>query len=1429
MLEEARLASASSLGLRVNWYLAAITTQESETPVLAWGELHRALTDWADNHGVPSEDTEVVKLAIEGDAGAQAFLTAFVKGTTRLIPGLATRPTFTPRYTGAADDMLAKAEYLYRQHQKVTREDLGDIDLGFLFEAGWCEDAPGELHPPDVYYYGALWPKYDRARARAAEGDAQAERQAKKLLEIIKPAIFDDIRLAPPEPPPPPPGQPAPAVITPPPPSWFPLELLAEWLGVLHTGAGEIELERTSGVIRLKDVDYETMGRGKGTGRTELLQTLGWLNHDKYLFTPPEDKESAPAEGAAQTGGEQPGGIDQKAGEKLDDRRMKLAEAWSRHFVAWAGADPERRTKIEQAYQRAFQGYRTPEYSREPLDIARWYKGVKLAPHQNAGVRRVVANRRGLVAFDTGVGKTYTGLGILAAARQEGWVKRPVLLVPASIIWKWDRDIRRCLPDYRVGIVGSKRKTISRGERQGYETSDTDTPEERARTWRSFQAGEYDVVLMTYESLARTKMRESTVTAYARETAAIERQMTIRRRNLKRQKKLTKREQAVLNQGVAGWVAELLELREKWEYDPGIIWEDLGIDMLIVDEAQNFKNLYMPEARAGGVPKYMGSEGEGSGRAWQLDFRCAAVRAYTGGSGIVLLSATPAKNSPVEFYNLIQLVDHDAWKSIGIQNPEEFIDLFCQIESQDVVNTSTMRYQRESICAGFTNLDMLRSVVFRIGEFKTADEVGLRLPTPTVTIVEVDMTDEQEAKYSEYLDEIADAKAHFQFGRAAGYRMRLPLVAIHVDLDEGYTWPSDAGLQEAPEGVQDPTVATDGVVLSVRGALAIPKKPKRVAGFGSSDPFKVLGLTHKATDEEIRAAYKQLALDHHPDRNPGDAKAHDRFKEINAAHDLIGEPKKRTAWLLQAVAAATEAKKKEKEKRSAAECPNPHSPKFDALVKEIMARPGCGHIVFCDNVAAHWWIRACLIQAGMRPERIAVMNGITAKEVAERQRLAIDFNGDDGDAGDPARGIEPIPPIPPKYDVIIGNAIMHEGVDLQRRTCAIHHLDLPYEPATLQQRNGRGHRQGNKFTEISIFYYFARRSSDGGRYQLIKGKLGWMTALLDSSKRDTNNPGAQSRMSKEEEAIFESRDPAATRALIEAAKAAHQAAVNAKIAHEASATLRGVVERFWRARHPREDEDPVRLRAEAELGLAKLARVSPEAWPWMSWAVHARDVVMLVPLKGESPVYPGLRLAKPNVFDPTVKDFIEFGRVFEGKSIGVRRAGAPTWTELEMDKVVHENIKPEHVAETWQADDDDLIETKMREVMTRLLKGSTAKDTWNKDLAWHWASDAFLERQWARFGAEILAGWVKLPSFWAGDLKVPVLTKGVLSVGLMRPFDSALPPTEAGFAEFMRLALPSKATWGELDEAARFWWGRTIPRNLVAAREKPEKPAKAAA
>lgn len=53
------------------------------------------------------------------------------------------------------------------------------------------------------------------------------------------------------------------------------------------------------------------------------------------------------------------------------------------------------------------------------------------------------------------------------------------------------------------------------------------------------------------------------------------------------------------------------------------------------------------------------------------------------------------------------------------------------------------------------------------------------------------------------------------------------------------------------------------------------------------DPYKVLGIKRDATEEDIKKAYKDLALKYHPDRNQGDSKAEEKFKEVNAAYQLL--------------------------------------------------------------------------------------------------------------------------------------------------------------------------------------------------------------------------------------------------------------------------------------------------------------------------------------------------------------------------------------------------------------------------------------------------------------------------------------------------------------------------------------------------------------
>ena len=62
------------------------------------------------------------------------------------------------------------------------------------------------------------------------------------------------------------------------------------------------------------------------------------------------------------------------------------------------------------------------------------------------------------------------------------------------------------------------------------------------------------------------------------------------------------------------------------------------------------------------------------------------------------------------------------------------------------------------------------------------------------------------------------------------------------------------------------------------------------------DPYQVLGVQKGADAAAIKSAFRKLAAQHHPDKNPGDDGAHQRFKELNAAYQILNDPEKRAAF-----------------------------------------------------------------------------------------------------------------------------------------------------------------------------------------------------------------------------------------------------------------------------------------------------------------------------------------------------------------------------------------------------------------------------------------------------------------------------------------------------------------------------------------------------
>lgn len=106
-------------------------------------------------------------------------------------------------------------------------------------------------------------------------------------------------------------------------------------------------------------------------------------------------------------------------------------------------------------------------------------------------------------------------------------------------------------------------------------------------------------------------------------------------------------------------------------------------------------------------------------------------------------------------------------------------------------------------------------------------------------------------------------------------------------LGENGNW--EEALREL-KNIQEENPSEPGIAKEIRDAEMELKKSKR------KDYYKILGLQKDCTETEIKKAYRKLAIVHHPDKNPDDPDAADRFKELQEAHETLSDPQKRERY-----------------------------------------------------------------------------------------------------------------------------------------------------------------------------------------------------------------------------------------------------------------------------------------------------------------------------------------------------------------------------------------------------------------------------------------------------------------------------------------------------------------------------------------------------
>ena len=409
------------------------------------------------------------------------------------------------------------------------------------------------------------------------------------------------------------------------------------------------------------------------------------------------------------------------------EKQNKIKEA----FAEWIFKSPERREELEATYNRLFNRTRLPSYDGSYLKFPEMNPAIELKPHQKNAVHRIITSPSStLLHHVVGAGKTFTVIASVMKMRQLGLCKKAMVTVPNHLVQQWAGEWRKLYPNAHI-LVASKE----------------DLEKENRRQFVSKVAlGDWDGVIIAQSSFAKIPVsKERQIGKLQEEIASVEE--TIEKqweesgaprgavKNLERIKK-TK-------------LAQLKKLMADSGKDDVLKFEDLGVDYLFVDEAQNFKNLFLFSK----MNNVAGISNAASQRASDLKLKCEYLQELHGSDrGVVFATGTPISNSMTEMYTMQTYLQPSVLRDLGITFFDGWAADFGETVTAMELSPSGQGYRARTRFAKFTNLPELLKLYRSFADVQTADMVKLNVPEAERHVINLKPSD----TVIELAEEIAD-------------------------------------------------------------------------------------------------------------------------------------------------------------------------------------------------------------------------------------------------------------------------------------------------------------------------------------------------------------------------------------------------------------------------------------------------------------------------------------------------------------------------------------------------------------------------------------------------------------------------------------------------------------------------------------------------
>ena len=375
-------------------------------------------------------------------------------------------------------------------------------------------------------------------------------------------------------------------------------------------------------------------------------------------------------------------------------------------FRDWIWRDPERRQALVRQYNEEMNATRPREYDGSHIVFGGMNPAITLREHQKNAIAHVLYGGNTLLAHEVGAGKTFEMVGAAMEAKRLGLCQKSLFVVPNHLTEQWASEFLRLYP--AANILVTTKKDFEKHNRKKF--------------CARIATGDYDAIIIghsQFEKIPISKERQERLLheqiweiteGIAEVEASGGERFTVKQ--LERTKKSLE--------------ARLEKLQAEGRKDDVVTFEQLGVDRLFVDEAHNYKNLFLYTK----MRNVAGLSTTDAQKSSDMFAKCRYMDEITGSRGVIFATGTPVSNSMTELYTMQRYLQYDRLQELGMAHFDCWASRFGETVTALELAPEGTGYRARTRFSKFFNLPELMNLFKEVADIKTADQ--LHLPTPQV-------------------------------------------------------------------------------------------------------------------------------------------------------------------------------------------------------------------------------------------------------------------------------------------------------------------------------------------------------------------------------------------------------------------------------------------------------------------------------------------------------------------------------------------------------------------------------------------------------------------------------------------------------------------------------------------------------------------------